>query len=77
MKLCEGRFSPETVTLLREAFARFEWSAPETFHSYSCSICGRSGLQAKNHSGVWEPESHYPPPRKRMNPSGKPGYYKR
>jgi len=47
MKLCEGRFSPETVTLLREAFARFEWSAPETFHSYSCSICGRAGLQAK------------------------------
>jgi hypothetical protein len=77
MKMCEGRFSAETVTILREGFARYEWSAPETFASYGCEVCGRTGLQAKNYSGVWMPESHYPPPRKRVNPSGKPNFYKR
>jgi hypothetical protein len=77
MKMCEGQFSAETVALLRDAYAKFGWSAPETFKTYSCAICGRAGLLAKNHLGEWHPESHYPPQRKRVNPSGKSGYYKR
>ena len=77
MKTCEGRFSAETIEILREGFARYEWSAPETFATYSCVVCGRAGLTPKNHGGMWHPESHYPLPRKRVNPSGKSGYYKR
>jgi hypothetical protein len=77
MKACEGRFSTETVAQLRAAFAELGWSAPETFHTYSCAACGRAGLQAKNHMGEWHPESHDAPARKRVNPSGKSGYYKR
>ncbi len=77
MKMCEGQFSAETVALLRDTYAKYGWSASETFDTYACTICGRAGLQSKNHSGVWHPESHYPLPRKRVNPSGKSGYYKR
>jgi hypothetical protein len=47
------------------------------FHVGRGGTCGCAGLQAKNYSGVWHPESHYPLPRKRVNPSGKSGYYKR
>jgi hypothetical protein len=43
MKMCEGRFSSETVALLRAAFAEFGWCASETFRTYSCVTCGRSG----------------------------------
>jgi len=77
MKMCEGQFSTETVNVLREAYERFGMSAPETFKLYACAICGRAGLQAKNHGGEWHPESHDPLPRRRVNPSGKSGYYKR
>jgi hypothetical protein len=77
MKTCNGQFSAETVALLKAAFAREGWSASETFGTYACVVCGRTGLIAKNYGGAWYPESHYPPPRKRVNPSGKSGYYKR
>jgi hypothetical protein len=75
--MCAGQFSAETVALLREAYEREGWSASETFATYPCAVCGRVGLLAKNHMGVWHPESHDPLPRKRVNPSGKSGYYKR
>ena len=77
MKMCEGQFSAETVALLSDAYAKFGMSAPETFKTYSCSVCGRAGLTVKNHQGVWHPDSHYPPQRKCVNPSGKSDYYKR
>ncbi len=77
MKTCKGQFSAETIALLREGFAKYGWSASETFAPYACTVCGRAGLHAKNYGGQWFPESHYPPPRKRVNPSGKSGYYKR
>lgn len=77
MKTCKGQFSAETVAVLEEAFAREGWSAFETFGAFPCATCGRTGLLAKNYGGEWYPESHYPPPRKRVNPSGKSGYYKR
>ena len=77
MKMCEGRFSAETVALLRDAFKREGMSASETFATYTCVNCGKSGLISKNYGGQWIPDSHYPPPRKRVNPSGKSGYYKR
>jgi len=77
MKTCKGQFSADAVEVLREAFAKYGWSAPETFAPYICTVCGRAGLQAKNYGGEWLPESHTPPPRKRVNPSGKSGYYKR
>lgn len=77
MKTCDGRFSAETAAILNEGFAREGWSTSETFGTFPCVTCGRKGLVAKNHGGTWYPESHYPPPRKRVNPSGKSGYYKR
>jgi hypothetical protein len=77
MKTCKGQFSTETVALLRDGFAKYGWSASETFDSYSCTDCGRAGLHAKNYGDQWLPESHYPLPRARVNPSGKSGYYKR
>ncbi len=77
MKSCIGQFSPETVASLREGYAREGESASETFRPYACITCGRTGLSAKNHMGVWHPERHYPLPRKRANPLGKSGYYKR
>jgi hypothetical protein len=77
MKMCEGRFSPETEVLLQEAYKREGMSARETFATYRCVNCGKSGLIAKNYGGQWIPKSHYPPPRKRVNPSAKSGYYKR
>ncbi len=77
MKMCEGRLSPEDVETLRQGFARDWWSASEMFRTYPCVACGRGGLTAKNHGGEWHPESHSSAPRKRVNPSGKPGYYKR
>ena len=77
MKMCEGHFSAEIVAILRDAYAKFGWSASETLATYTCTICGRAGLQAKNHQGEWHPESHNPLPRRRVNPSGKSGYYKR
>jgi len=76
MKMCAGQFSDETVALLREAYARYKECAPEMLRTYTCSICGRAGLQAKNHAGVWHPESHDPLKRKQENPSGKV-YYKK
>ncbi len=77
MKMCEGRFSSETVAILRDGYAKYGMSASETFDSYPCVVCGRAGLHAKNYGGQWLPESHYLPPRKRVNPSGKSSYYKR
>jgi hypothetical protein len=76
MKMCKGRFSAETLALLEKAFEREGATAGETFGTYSCAVCGRTGLHAKEHEGAWYPESHDPPPRKRVNPSGKSGYYK-
>jgi hypothetical protein len=77
MKMCKGRFSAGVITILREAYARFGPSAMETFAQYECDICHKSGLLPKNYMGEWEPESHYPPSKRRVNPSGKSGYYKR
>ena len=75
--MCEGRFRAETVALLEDAFAREGMSASETFSTYPCAVCGRAELLPKKYGGAWYPESHYPPPRERVNPSGKSGYYKR
>jgi hypothetical protein len=77
MKMCEGQFDTKTIEVLRAAYAEFGWSAPETFRTYICVKCGAGNLIAKNYSGVWHPESHYPPARRLANPSGKSGYYKR
>jgi hypothetical protein len=68
----------ETVTLLREAYAKYGFSASETCDRYYiCAVCGCAGLHVKNYAGQWVPESHSPPPRRHVNPSGKSGYYKR
>ena len=77
MRTCRGQLSPEDVITLRQGFAKYGWSASETFATYSCIVCGRGGLTAKNDGGEWHPEPHYPLPRKRVNPSGKSGNYKR
>ena len=77
MKMCKGRFSTKTEALLEDAFEREGATASETFDTYSCEVCGRAGLLAKEYGGAWYPEPHDPPPRKRVNPSGKSGYYKR
>jgi hypothetical protein len=76
MKTCKGRFSAEVVALLEEAFAGEGAAASATFGTYACAACGRDGLLAKEYGGAWYPESHDPPPRSRVNPSGKSGHYK-
>jgi hypothetical protein len=71
MKTCNGQFSADTVVLLRDARARDGESAIETFGTYACAVCGRTGLTVRNYGGKWIPAPHNPLPRKRANPSGK------
>ena len=77
MKTCDGRLSAEDVARLEKGVKSVGMCASETFHTYTCAACGRAGFLAKEYEGRWYPESHDPPPRKRVNPSGKSGYYKR
>jgi hypothetical protein len=77
MKTCKGRLSAEDVARLEKGVEREGMAASVTFETYTCAACGRAGLHAKEYGGVWYPESHDPPPRKRVNPSGKSGHYKR
>jgi hypothetical protein len=77
VKTCKGQFSTETVTLLREAYAKYGPSASETFDRHTCTVRGCARLLAKNYGDQWIPQLHYPQPRKLVNPSGKSGHYKR
>jgi hypothetical protein len=76
MKSCKGRFSAEDKALLEKAFEELGAAAPATFDKYTCVACGRAGLLANEYGGAWYPESHDPPPRRRVNPSGKSGHSK-
>lgn len=77
MDTCYGRLKNEDLALLKKAVEEDGDSAPETYDTYTCDACGQTGLLAKEYGGDWLPDTHYPPPRKRANPSGKSDHYKR
>jgi hypothetical protein len=73
---CRCRKIIHPLPALEEAFARKGAAASAMFGTYTCAACGCDGLLAKEYGGAWYPESHDPPPRRRVNPSGKSGHYK-
>jgi hypothetical protein len=76
-KTCKGLFETKALAALKSGFEELGLSARETFDTYTCAVCGRSGLIIENKVGRWYLVTHYPPPRKLVNPSGKSGYYKK
>jgi hypothetical protein len=74
MKTCKGRLGAEDVARLEKAIKSEGFRVRDLRYIYLRGMWSE-GLHAREYVGVWYPESHDPPPRKRKNPSGKPGYY--
>jgi hypothetical protein len=77
MAMCRGRFSADTTALLSDVYENEGMAGSEMITgTYTCIVCGRTGLHAKEYGGEWLPDSHERLPHKLVNRSGKPGYYK-
>ncbi len=76
MDTCYGRLKNDDLALLKKAVEEDGDSAPATYDIYTCDACGKTGLLAKAYGDNWLPDTHYPPLRKRSNPSGKSDHYK-
>jgi hypothetical protein len=68
-RFCKGYFSPETKEILKNNHGT-------AFLSQPCEACGRN-VVAENKAGEWMPITHPAPSPRKVNPSGKSGYYKR
>jgi hypothetical protein len=71
-RFCHGYFTNEVKQLLRED----NNAGGIAFLSQPCAACGASVL-AENKAGEWVPKIHDAPSRRKVNTSGKSGYYKR